>query len=158
MVLAGVIISIAGAISAHTPHVADDDGLGPVRALTAGGGRLVQTSRTDTFGVSTQTQGASGQPLGPGGTLTLFPSLAGFEQAERPGHRPRVTADPDTTRSAEKEKCATKLVTVNSVCLHHAEKRPQHPENARAKTCKDVQLAAARHPRIRGPGRWHRTC
>jgi len=39
------------------------DGLGSVRALTDGTGVLVQTYRTDPFGVPTTTQGASTQPF-----------------------------------------------------------------------------------------------
>ena len=50
--------------SAGSIAVYHADGLGSARALTAGGGQLVQTERGDAFGVPTQTQGASTQPLG----------------------------------------------------------------------------------------------
>jgi YD repeat-containing protein len=52
------------AVSGSSIEVHHADGLGSVRALTDGTGALVQTYRTDPFGVPTATQGSSAQPFG----------------------------------------------------------------------------------------------
>jgi RHS repeat-associated protein len=45
-------------------QVSHTDALGSLRALTDASGALIQTYRTDPFGVSTATQGTSTQPFG----------------------------------------------------------------------------------------------
>src|SRR6185437_16799532 len=49
--------------SSGNVQVFHTDGLGSVRAITNGSGTLIQTYRTDEFGIPTQTNGTSTQPF-----------------------------------------------------------------------------------------------
>ena len=51
-------------MAGNVQTVSHADGLGSVRALTDGSGNLIQTYKTDPFGVPTATQGTSTQPFG----------------------------------------------------------------------------------------------
>ena len=93
-------------MAGNVQGVSHADGLGSVRALTDGSGNLIQTYKTDPFGVPTATQGTSTQPFGFTG-----------EQADPTGFvylRARMY-DPQTGRFLQRDSVAKSSVGISGL-------------------------------------------